>query len=76
MCNHVLLQLLLRPHSKVLNKGAQQDRLLVLHARHAAVGAAHATACFPALAPRHDGGGGEEGEEAEEGEGGEQGKTS
>ena len=68
--NHILLKLLLRPDPKVLDKGAEQHRSLLLHAQHAAVGAAHASGSFPALATRDDGRGGEDGEEGEEGEGG------
>ena len=74
--NHILLQLLLRPDTKVLDKSAQQHRALLLHAEHAAVGAAHAPRSFPALAARDDGCGGEDCEEGEESEGGEEGETS
>ena len=74
--NHILLQLLLRPDTKVLDKSAQQHRTLLLHAEHAAVGAAHAPRSFPALAARDDGRGGEDCEEGEESEGGEEGETS
>ena len=85
--NHILLKPLLRPNPKILDKGAQQQCSLLLHAaavavvahaaQHAtAVAAAHASRrSFPALASRYDGGGGEDGEEGEEGEGGKKGKT-
>jgi len=74
--NHILLKLLLHPDTKVLDESAEQHRTLLLHAQHAAVGAAHASRSLPAPAARDDGRGGEDCEEGEEGKGGEKSETS